>query len=1025
MMSVKKAAKKSRRRIATSLTSALLGGLVVTMFVVILPSQTPVAFAAPALKGGEAKTSATALKDGGSTKTTKGGAAKTKGTAKEADRPVDTDDEVETNNNNDKRGAGTATNSRGMGGGMNNNGKTPFRVFQTLPREPTDMSHEELETMYRTLRTTQAMIFAPSSSTVEDSGGGKEKTKGGEAELALDIYAPSERREYLVRRGNYCHPRRGGSAVGGPGQAGSGNEREGGDELDLPATDVEEEDTDSLQWYDVLSRYDSLMSATSASSSSSSSSDVAITTATNNNSNKNNLPPAASSALERAAIELFKFCVLYNGDGHAYWGWDEVLLVPFRDVVGADVNYGVVATGDGSTPSSSSTSSAADFNSGHVDISSNGDLDGMSNSETDVDRRRRLSSADANEGHYVHESFLAISPYAPATSELSSMIRLLLETSDDVLASNPLLLPREFHRLIVANQEEANNNNGDVGETGKDSSTSSGATWTMLRNKCIPLGDSNPPPSSVLAMGVYATDTLARRMVSRCPLSEGGYCCLAFMPDNTKAPSGKEECGRDITLPVMALRNPVGGSTSGVESDSHAAKKMMPYALVHGNTIVSKKPSPVGPSIGGVAEVDLAYIASVRLVTNNTSGVCRPGEATKFPSHPADAPNFFDMLFMNDCLPYRKECHRCLKKEENEKPEPGEPALTTRNACSKCRLECPCYCDVLCKVRPPPKPITRTYSVRPPQYRKEPERLVPKIIHQTWFEPVTKDKYPNMSRLIESWKKSGWEYYFYDDDTAGDFLGTHFPPEIKEAYESITPGAFKADLFRYCVLLIRGGIYADMDVLLQTNLDEAIANDVGFMTPLDKPGDDIGHRSCLWNGLIASAPGHPFLARTIEIVVNNIRNRFTAVDYDDMLCPNPILSVTHTVDTLFTCGPCIMGAAINNLLQRHMQTEFEIGDVDIWRGQLSPVRPDDPRLLIPGRTIILLQNKNDMGAHRFTWADRHLIVAATDMPDYDDRPPSKEHYSKTHEKAGVYGMRKLYTDTKRANEEIRIVVEKL
>ena len=47
-------------------------------------------------------------------------------------------------------------------------------------------------------------------------------------------------------------------------------------------------------------------------------------------------------------------------------------------------------------------------------------------------------------------------------------------------------------------------------------------------------------------------------------------------------------------------------------------------------------------------------------------------------------------------------------------------------------------------------------------------------------------------------------------------------------------GAFKADLFRYCVLLIRGGVYADMDVLLQTNLDDAIANDIGFMTPIDE-----------------------------------------------------------------------------------------------------------------------------------------------------------------------------------------------
>lgn len=63
-------------------------------------------------------------------------------------------------------------------------------------------------------------------------------------------------------------------------------------------------------------------------------------------------------------------------------------------------------------------------------------------------------------------------------------------------------------------------------------------------------------------------------------------------------------------------------------------------------------------------------------------------------------------------------------------------------------------------------------------------------------------------------------------------------PNIEPIFISIPKllfaGAFKADLFRYCVLLIRGGVYADMDVLLQTNLDDAIANDIGFMTPIDQ-----------------------------------------------------------------------------------------------------------------------------------------------------------------------------------------------
>jgi len=276
-----------------------------------------------------------------------------------------------------------------------------------------------------------------------------------------------------------------------------------------------------------------------------------------------------------------------------------------------------------------------------------------------------------------------------------------------------------------------------------------------------------------------------------------------------------------------------------------------------------------------------------------------------------------------------------------------------------------------------------------------------------------------MSRLIESWKTSGWEYTFYDDNTAAEFLSLHFPPQVREAYDAILPGAFKADLFRYCVLLIKGGVYADMDVLLEANLDTIFAPDIGFMVPIDEPGSNVGHRSCLWNGLLAVAPGHPMLAQTIELVVNNIRNRFTSVDYDDMLCP-PVLSVSHTVDTLFTCGPCILGGAMNKVIGRHMQTEWELGDVNVWK--IPAKGPDDPRHGIPGRTIILSQNKEDMGAHRFTWLEHNMMVAATDMPDYDDRPPTKQHYSRTHEKVGVYGLRNLYTNSVKANEEVRIVV---
>lgn len=88
--------------------------------------------------------------------------------------------------------------------------------------------------------------------------------------------------------------------------------------------------------------------------------------------------------------------------------------------------------------------------------------------------------------------------------------------------------------------------------------------------------------------------------------------------------------------------------------------------------------------------------------------------------------------------------------------------------------------------------------------------------------------------MTESWKQQyGWEYRFYNDDEAAEFISTHFPPEVRQAYDDLLPGAFKADLFRYCALFVYGGVYADVDVMLTSKLEVAIDDDVGFMIPQD------------------------------------------------------------------------------------------------------------------------------------------------------------------------------------------------
>jgi Glycosyltransferase sugar-binding region containing DXD motif len=187
-----------------------------------------------------------------------------------------------------------------------------------------------------------------------------------------------------------------------------------------------------------------------------------------------------------------------------------------------------------------------------------------------------------------------------------------------------------------------------------------------------------------------------------------------------------------------------------------------------------------------------------------------------------ETPNLYDILARANCLPDHDNCSKCLREKKGA-------------TCKSCAAQCPCYCQKLCHTAVPHKRVVQEWTVTPPPYTKDPTRLIPRIVHQTWFEPLDgTDAYPNMSRLVESFKQSGWEYRFYTDDDAALFLQTHFPPAVLEAYRAIQPGAFKADLFRYCVLLITGGVYADVDIQLESALDLSIPPDVGFMVPIDE-----------------------------------------------------------------------------------------------------------------------------------------------------------------------------------------------
>jgi hypothetical protein len=57
-----------------------------------------------------------------------------------------------------------------------------------------------------------------------------------------------------------------------------------------------------------------------------------------------------------------------------------------------------------------------------------------------------------------------------------------------------------------------------------------------------------------------------------------------------------------------------------------------------------------------------------------------------------------------------------------------------------------------------------------------------------------------------------FQIHYFSDEDCRILIKKYFPPVVLQAYDKIKPGAYKADLFRYCVLQVLGGVYTDTNV---------------------------------------------------------------------------------------------------------------------------------------------------------------------------------------------------------------------
>jgi len=254
--------------------------------------------------------------------------------------------------------------------------------------------------------------------------------------------------------------------------------------------------------------------------------------------------------------------------------------------------------------------------------------------------------------------------------------------------------------------------------------------------------------------------------------------------------------------------------------------------------------------------------------------------------------------------------------------------------------------------------------------------VIPRVLVQTF---MTTEVIRPIHSAITRWQEINPEfaYRFFNDDACRDFIKRNFPSRVLRAYDSLIPGAYKADLWRYCYLAKNGGVYTDVRsepiCALRTILSTRASPPLSFVSSRDMAGDDLHGRAYLYNAFIAAVPSHPFVVTALERTIDNVLNR------------------NYGRDLLDITGPACFGAAANTVLGRPIDFHFELGDHFHEEA---------------GNYRILDQQADSF--HRFVLTDRGRALIATKCihPDIKllDRRVRKRRY------AFYYDRRKVFRD---------------
>jgi mannosyltransferase OCH1-like enzyme len=153
--------------------------------------------------------------------------------------------------------------------------------------------------------------------------------------------------------------------------------------------------------------------------------------------------------------------------------------------------------------------------------------------------------------------------------------------------------------------------------------------------------------------------------------------------------------------------------------------------------------------------------------------------------------------------------------------------------------------------------------------------IIPRTIYQTWS---SKTLPPKMAACVARLKQANpdFEYRLFDDADCRQFIKDNYDADVLDAYDTLTPGAFKADLWRYCILYDKGGVYVDIKFQCESGFsfkDILSKGENFYVREYNHKGTGL-YPHILYTGVIASKPKNPVFHKCIRQIVENCKKRY-------------------------------------------------------------------------------------------------------------------------------------------------------